>query len=68
MPEQATAVIAKSYGDDNNEGTVIVTQEESISSVETRIVKATGFREGKTREGFTTTTENFQVSYEREKY
>ena len=58
LPEQATTGIVESYGDENNEETAIVTQEESISSVETRIVQATGFREGKTREGFKTTTEN----------
>ena len=53
LPEKATTVIVEGSGDEYDEETAIVTQEASISSVETRIIKATGFREGKTSESFT---------------
>ena len=40
LPEQATTVIAESYGDEKNEETAIVTREQSISSVQTKRVLA----------------------------
>ena len=61
LPEQASKVIAESYDSENNEERAVVTQEASISSVETRVVQATAFRVEEIDKGYTTITENPQV-------